>query len=97
MRLYRNIDYFIYCEEFPCMGARGFVGSNPDGTTSIYINTLYCESKQYETLKHELRHVALGHLWRDDMEPEEKESEANGDCSCDISFAEDFSWVEIIA
>lgn len=97
MKLYRDVDYFIYFEDFPCMGTRGFVGSNVDGTSSIYINTLYCEPKQRECLRHELRHVALDHLWRDDMEEKTKESEADGITSHSFQFASDFSWVEVTA
>jgi len=97
LKLYRDVDYFIYFEDFPCMGTRGFVGSNVDGTSSIYINTLYCEPKQQECLRHELRHVALNHLWRDDMEVEDKEREADGTSSHSFQFAKDYSWVEVTA
>lgn len=94
MRLYRDIDYFLFFEDFPRMGIPGAIGANCDGTCSIYINTLYCQRKQVEALRHELRHMALWHLWRDDMELRDKEFEADklGDCS--VRFASDYSWVE---
>lgn len=95
MRLYRDADYYLFFEDFPCMGVRGFVGSNPDGTSTAFINTMYGPNRQQETVRHELRHIALDHLWRDDMELADKEREADGDCECTITFADDFSWVEI--
>lgn len=95
MRLYQDVDYFLFFEDFPRMGVPGVIGANPDGTCSIYINTLYCEKRQVETLRHELRHMALWHLWRDDMELREKESQADDIYADNVIFAPDFAWVEI--
>ena len=95
MKLYRDIDYYLFFQDFPCMGAHGFVGSNQDGTVSIYINTLYCERMQRKTIRHELRHVALNHLWRDDMEEQDKENEANDGLCEKIQIANDYAWVEV--
>ncbi|MCI5499227.1 MAG: hypothetical protein MR419_06860 [Clostridiales bacterium] len=95
MRLYQGVDFFLFFEDFPCMGVPGFIGANADGTSSIYINTLYCEKKQNETLRHELRHLALGHLWRDDMELPDKEWEAEQFWAPDVRIADDFSYVEL--
>lgn len=96
MRLYRGVDFFLFFEDFPCMGVPGFIGANSDGTSSIYINTLYCEKKQNETIRHELRHLALGHLWRDDMELMDKEREADRRWATDVRIADDFSCVEFL-
>lgn len=95
MRLYRDLDYYIYCEDFPAMGVKGFVGSNQDGSASIYINALYDERIRKAALRHELRHVALNHLWRDDMELEEKELTAGDIFRDDVKIADDFSWIEL--
>lgn len=95
MKLYKDIDYYIYREDFPAMGVHGFVGSNQDGTASIYINALYCERIQKAALRHELRHVALSHLWRDDIDLAEKELVAGQVSQDDVKIAKDFSWVEL--
>lgn len=95
MKYYRDVDYFLFFEDFPRMGVPGAIGPNLDGTCSIYINTLYCEKTQCETLRHELRHMALWHLWRDDMELREKELQASDIRAGDVTFAPDYGWVEI--
>lgn len=94
MRYYRDVDYFLCFEDFPRMGVPGAIGPNLDGTCCIYINTLYCEKKQRETLHHELRHMALWHLWRDDMELRDKETEADALQDGRVIIAPDYSWVE---
>ena len=95
MKYYRDVDYFLFFEDFPRMGVPGVIGANLDGTCTIYINTLYCQRKQEETLRHELRHMALWHLWRDDMELRDKELQADDIYAADVIFAPDFAWVEI--
>ena len=96
MKYYQDVDYFLFFEEFPRMGVPGIIGANRDGTCSIYINTLYCEKKQRETLIHELRHMALWHLWRDDMELRNKEAEADTLQDDRVVIAPDYSWVETL-
>lgn len=95
MRYYRNVDYFIYFEDFPHMGIPGVIVANSDGTANIYINTLYNAERQDKTIRHELRHLAKEHLYCDHMTIEEKEAEADNfkDLSC--SFADNFEYVEI--
>lgn len=94
MRYYRDIDYFIYFEDFPHMGIPGIIIANSDGTANIYINTLYSAEKQKRTLRHELRHFAKEHLYNDWLSIEEKEQDADalGDGSC--TFGDEFSFVE---
>ena len=92
--MYRDLDYFLVFEDFPRIGVPGFIGQNADGTCSIFINTLYCPRKQKETLRHELRHLALDHLWENDRTLREREAEAGDLYDQDVRFAPDFSWVE---
>ena len=94
MKFYQDVDYFLFFEDFPRMGIPGVIGANQDGTCSIYINTLYCEARQRETLRHELRHMALWHLWRDDLCLAYKEAEAEAFLDGRVVIAPDFSWVE---
>ncbi len=94
MKMYRDVDYFLFFQDFPRIGVPGFIGLNQDGTCSIFINTLYCPRKQKETLRHELRHLALDHLWRDDRPLRDREAEAGDLYGSDVSIAPDFSWVE---
>lgn len=54
MKYYRDVDYFLYFEEFPHMGVPGTIVANIDGTVNIYINTLYCVEKREEAIRHEL-------------------------------------------
>ena len=88
MKLYRNIDYFLYFCDFPHMGVYGVAVSNTDGTVNIYINTLYNEEIQDHAIRHELRHVAKGHLWDDVKTITQKELEADepGDCEFGVNF-----------
>ena len=96
MKYYRDVDYFIICMDFPCMGVPGAIASNIDGTANIYINTLYCEEKRSRTLKHELRHLVRNHFYIDWMTVEEKELDAGilDDPNC--TYADEFLWVEYI-
>lgn len=93
MRYYRNIDYYLYFEEFPHMGISGVIVSNSDGTANIYINTLYSEARQRETIRHELRHLVRQHQYDDRLTLEEKEAEAEEEDPC-CRFGEDFSYAE---
>ena len=94
MKMYRDVDYFLFFQDFPRVGVPGFIGQNADGTCSIFINTLYCPRKQKETLRHELRHLALDHLWRGDRPLRDLEAEAGDLYARDVAIAPDFSWVE---
>ena len=96
MRYYRGVDYFIFFEDFPHMGVPGVIASNSDGTANIYINTLYCEERQRETIKHELRHMVNNHFYCDWMTVEEKEQEADNTEDPLCVFAHDFSYVDYL-
>lgn len=93
MRFYRDIDYFLYFADFPHMGVYGAAVSNTDGTANIYINTLYNSDIQDRTIRHELRHVAKGHLWDNAKTITQKELEA--DDASDCTFGKDFSFVDL--
>lgn len=95
MRYYRDIDYFIYFEEFPHMGVTGLIAANSDGTVNIYINTLHNAERQEKALRHELRHMAKQHVFCDTMTVAEKEQEADHPCDLSCTFADDFSYVDI--
>lgn len=56
----------------------GCVRPNDDGTFSVYINSNDSESVRRDTLRHELRHIDLGHFWSDKTIAE-MEREAEGD------------------
>lgn len=94
MKYYRDIDYFIYFEEFPHMGVLGMIVGNIDGTVNIYINTLYNRERQTETIRHELRHMAKEHLYNDILSIEEKEMDADRINDDDCTFGMNFSFVE---
>jgi len=53
--------------EFPNNGSPSLAVSNGDGTFNIYINTLFCEARQRESLKHEVEHLTEEHFFRDDL------------------------------
>ena len=44
---------------------RGMTILNPSGRVTIMINSLKPKEEQIRTLKHELSHIILGHLWDD--------------------------------
>lgn len=55
----------------------GYVAPNEDGTFNIYINVNLSRKKQQAALLHELRHIMLDHLWKDEsVEVEEKEADS---------------------
>ena len=94
MKYYRDVDYFLYFEDFPHMGIPGVTALNSDGTVNIYINTLYTPAIQARTVKHELRHMALNHFSSDWLTIQEKESEAEDINDALCTYADDFSFVE---
>lgn len=96
MRYYRNVDYFIYFEEFPHMGIPGVITANSDGTANIYINTLYTPARQRAALKHELRHLVRQHQYCDWMTLGEKEAEADDENDPSYIFGENFSYAEYL-
>lgn len=96
MKYYRDVDYFLYFMDFPHMGVPGVIVANSDGTSNIYINTLYCRKTQDRTIKHELRHLVKNHLFIDTMTITEKELEAEDTEDPSCIFAEDFSSVEFV-
>ena len=53
--------------EFPNNGSPSLAVSNGDGTFNILINTLFCEAKQRESLRHEVEHLTEEHFFRDDL------------------------------
>lgn len=64
--------------EFPNTASPSLAVSNGDGTFSIYINTLFCEAKQRESLRHEVEHLTEEHFFRDDLTIVQIEHEACG-------------------
>lgn len=96
MKYYRDVDYFIYFEEFPHMGISGVIVSNSDGTVNIYINTLYSVERQRKTIQHELRHLVKGHLYCDILSIEEKELEADDLEDDSYIFGNNFEFVEFV-
>ena len=94
MKYYRDVDYFLYFEEFPHMGVPGTIVANIDGTVNIYINTLYCVEKREEAIRHELRHMVKQHLFNDALSISEKELDADKIYDSDCVFGENFSYVE---
>lgn len=96
MKYYRDVDYYLYFEEFPHAGIPGVIIGNSDGTANIYINTLCSIEKQNRTIKHELRHLAKEHLSCDWMTIEEKELEADDIFDSSCVFGDNFSYVECV-
>lgn len=66
MTYLEGIDYFVKIIEFPNMASAGVAASNGDGTFTIFINSLFCEEKQFEALEHELKHLKENHFYRED-------------------------------
>ena len=56
-------DYFVRVIELP-RAVRGVTVPNDDGTFSVYINSLYDDGIQRETLEHELAHLARDHFYK---------------------------------
>lgn len=96
MKYYRDIDYFIYFEEFPHMGIPGVIIANSDGTANIFINTLYSRKRQQDTIRHELRHLVRQHQYCDWMTVADKEQEADDTENPAYVFGDNFSSVEYI-
>lgn len=78
MAYYEGIDYWVRFVEFPNMASESVVASHGDGTFTIYINTLFCEERQRDRLKHELRHLEKEHFYRDEMSIADIERQADG-------------------
>ncbi len=70
-------DYFVKFVELP-IRTEGCTIPNPDGSYEIYINSLLCEKRQKEKLKHELEHIRSDHFYQDCKNIFLIESEANG-------------------
>ncbi len=96
MKFYRDVDYYLYFEDFPHMGVPGVTVLNTDGTVNIFINTLYKPEIQTRTVKHELRHMVLNHFFTDWLPIETKELEADETDDPNCVFARDFSSVEYL-
>ena len=70
-------DYYIRLLRFPNRSVKAATFPNDDGTFDIYLNTLYPEGELRDALKHELRHIELGHFYSD-KSILQKEREADG-------------------
>ena len=57
-------DHYVRVVELPA-AVRGVTVPNDDGTFSVYINALYDDETQRETLEHELTHLARDHFYRE--------------------------------
>ena len=57
-------DHYVRVVELPA-AVRGVTVPNDDGTFSVYINALYDDESQRETLEHELEHLARDHFYAD--------------------------------
>lgn len=69
-------DYFVKFVELP-IRTEGCTIPNPDGSFEIYINSLLCEKRQKEKLKHELEHIREDHFYQDRKNIFTIESEAS--------------------
>ena len=67
-------DHYVRVVELPA-AVRGVTVPNDDGTFSVYINALYDDESQRETLEHELEHLARDHFYADARQ----EAEASGE------------------
>lgn len=67
-------DYFVRYVALP-ISVRAVTLPNTDGTFDIYINQNLCEEAQQAALRHELRHIKLGHFY-DDEPVQKNEREA---------------------
>ena len=78
MYLIEGVDYFVRFARFPNRANRGAVIPNDDGTYDIYINSLYYPDEAWvrRVLRHEIRHILLGHFERLDQGIERLEREA---------------------
>ena len=69
-------DHYVRVVELPA-SVRGVTVPNDDGTFSVYINALYDDETQRETLEHELEHLARDHFYTD-TPVARQEAEASG-------------------
>ena len=70
-------DHYVRVVELPA-AVRGVTVPNDDGTFSVYINALYDDESQRETLEHELEHLARDHFYAD-TPVARQEAEASGE------------------
>lgn len=70
-------EYYVRRLDFPNRSVKAATFPNDDGTFDIYLNTLYPPSVQEEALRHELRHIQLGHFYSE-KSIRQKEAEADG-------------------
>ena len=70
-------DHYVRVVELPA-AVRGVTVPNDDGTFSVYINALYDDESQRETLEHELEHLARDHFYAD-TPVAQQEAEASGE------------------
>lgn len=70
-------EYYIRRLAFPNRSVKAATFPNDDGTFDIYLNTLYPPEVQEDALRHELRHIELGHFYSD-KSIRRKEAEADG-------------------
>ena len=62
-------DVFIRLVPLPS-GVKGFVKEDADGNYNVYIREQDAREVQRETYEHELRHIRLGHLQREEWSPD---------------------------
>jgi len=75
MKPIHNIDYFLRFVTLP-YALGGVTVLNDDGTYDVYINERICRDKQKNSFYHELAHIYLEHLVRDNISEKVKEQEA---------------------
>lgn len=68
--------YRIIYRDFGCWDARACVVENEDGETVVVLNSRYTREQLMDALRHERRHILLGHL-RDPRPVQELEREAS--------------------
>ena len=78
MKYREGVDYWVYRVEFPNAASESVAVSNGDGTFTIYLNTLFSEERLEDRLQHELRHLEEEHFFRDDLEIQDVERQADG-------------------
>ena len=65
-------DYFVRYLKLPAT-VKGITVPNNDGTFDIYINSVLCEEKQQECLRHEIRHIVQDHFYNETVPIDEIE------------------------
>ena len=59
-------DYFVRVVDLP-IGVGGCVSPNPDGTYNVYINARSDRRRQWESYKHEVRHIERNDFNKSDV------------------------------